>query len=144
MNASLPMPLLGPLVAMLIWCALMWLWMYVTRIPAINASKMVLDGSAPRGEQMATLPARVRWKADNYNHLLEQPQQFYAVAIVLALLGDTSQTSLMLAWAYVGLRVVHSLWQSLVNVIVPRFALFALSSLVLFALVARAAMIVFG
>jgi hypothetical protein len=144
MNASLPMPLLGPVVAMLIWCALMWLWMYVTRIPAINASKMVLDGSAPRGEQMATLPARVRWKADNYNHLLEQPQQFYAVAIVLALLGDTSQTSLMLAWAYVGLRVVHSLWQSLVNVIVPRFALFALSSLVLFALVARAAMIVFG
>jgi hypothetical protein len=92
---------------------------------------------------MATLPARVRWKADNYNHLLEQPQQFYAVAIVLALLGDTSQASLMLAWAYVGLRVVHSLWQSLVNVIVPRFALFALSSLVLFALVARAAMIVF-
>ena len=143
MNVSLPMPLLAPVVAMLIWCALMWLWMYVTRIPAINASKMVLDGSAPRGEQMATLPARVRWKADNYNHLLEQPQQFYAVAIVLALLGDTSQTSLLLAWTYVGLRVVHSLWQSLVNVIIPRFALFALSSLVLFALVARAAMIVF-
>ena len=143
MDNAIAMPLLAPVVAMLIWCALMWLWMYVTRIPAINASKMVLDGSAPRGEQMATLPARVRWKADNYNHLLEQPQQFYAVAIVLALLGDTSQTSLLLAWAYVALRVLHSLWQSLVNVIVPRFALFALSSLVLFALVARAAMIVF-
>jgi hypothetical protein len=141
MNPSLV--LLGPVVAMLIWCALMWLWMYITRIPAINASKMVLDGNAPRGEQMATLPARVRWKADNYNHLLEQPQQFYAVVIVLALLGDASQASLMLAWAYVGLRVMHSLWQSLINVIIPRFALFALSSLVLFALVARAAMIVF-
>jgi hypothetical protein len=139
-DASLSMPLLGPVVAMLIWCALMWAWMYVTRIPAISASKMVLDGNAPRGEQMATLPARVRWKADNYNHLMEQPQQFYAVAIVLALLGDTSDLSLGLAWTYVGLRVVHSLWQSLVNVIVPRFALFALSSLVLFALVARAAM----
>ena len=141
MNASLP--LLGPVVAMLIWCALMWLWMYATRIPAIQASKMVLDGSAPRGEQMATLPARVRWKADNYNHLLEQPQQFYAVVIVLVLLGDTSSASLMLAWAYVGLRVAHSIWQSVVNVILPRFALFALSSLVLFALVGRAAMMAF-
>lgn len=136
-------PLLAPVVALLIWCALMWLWMYLTRIPAIKAANMVMDGHAPRGEQMAQLPASVRWKADNYNHLLEQPQQFYAVAIVLALLGDTSQASLALAWAYVAVRVVHSLWQSLVNIIIPRFALFALSSLLLFALVARAALRVF-
>jgi len=85
-------PLLAPVIALVIWCAVMWAWMYVTRIPAIKASKMVLDGRAPRGEQMATLPAQVRWKADNYNHLLEQPQLFYAVAISLAVLGDTSQT----------------------------------------------------
>ena len=47
------------------------------------------------------------------------------------------------AWAYVVLRIVHSLWQALVNVIPVRFALFALSSLVLFVLLARAAMQVF-
>lgn len=141
MNPQLP--LLAPVIALVIWSAVMWAWMYVTRIPAIKASKMVLDGSAPRGEQMATLPPQVRWKADNYNHLLEQPQLFYAVAISLAVLGDTSQMSLALAWTYVALRVLHSLWQSLVNQILPRFALFALSSLVLFALTARAAMRVF-
>ena len=118
----------------------MWAWMYATRIPAINAAKLVFDPTAPRGEQMATLPANVRWKADNYNHLLEQPQQFYAVAIVLAVLGDTSTLSLGLAWAYFALRVAHSLWQSLFNVVVPRFVLFSLSSLVLFALVGRAAL----
>ena len=99
---------------------------------------MRLDPLAPRGEQMATLPARVRWKADNYNHLMEQPTQFYAVALALAVLGDASAWSLGLAWAYVLLRVVHSLWQVLVNVIEVRFALFSLSSLVLFALVVRA------
>ena len=136
-------PLLAPVIALAIWIAVMWAWMYVTRIPAIKASNMVLDGNAPRGEQMATLPPQVRWKADNYNHLLEQPQLFYAVAISLAVMGDTSQASLALAWAYVALRVLHSLWQSIVNRILPRFALFALSSLVLFALTARAAMRVF-
>ncbi len=136
-------PLLGPVIALVIWIAVMWAWMYVTRIPAIKASNMVLDGNAPRGEQMATLPPQVRWKADNYNHLLEQPQLFYAVAISLAVMGDSSQMSLVLAWAYVGLRVLHSLWQSIVNKILPRFVLFALSSLVLFALTARAAMRVF-
>jgi len=92
---------------------------------------------------MNELSPRVRWKADNYNHLFEMPTLFYAVTLSLALLGDFSQLSLALAWAYVGLRVVHSVWQATINIIVPRFALFALSSLVLLALSIRAALLVF-
>jgi hypothetical protein len=141
MNASQPM--LAPVIALAIWTAVIWAWMYATRIPAILKARMRLDGNAPRGEQMAQLPAKVRWKADNYNHLMEQPTVFYAVAISLAVLQDASATSLALAWAYVALRVVHSLQQALVNHIPTRFALFALSSLALFALTGRAAMQVF-
>jgi hypothetical protein len=74
---------------------------------------------------------------------MEQPTLFYAVALTLAIAGDFSTVSLGLAWAYVALRVVHSLWQALVNVIVPRFALFFVSSLVLMVLTARAALLVF-
>ena len=138
-----PQPLLAPVIALVVWTVVMWAWMYATRIPAILRMRMTLDGNAPRGEQMATLPARVRWKADNYNHLFEQPVLFYATAISLAMLGDTSGASLLLAWGYVALRIVHSLWQALVNRIPVRFALFLLSSLALFALVARAALRVF-
>jgi hypothetical protein len=133
-------PMLAPVIALAAWTAVMWGWMYATRIPAIIRLRMRLDGNLPRGEQMATLPPRVRWKADNYNHLLEQPILFYAIALCLAVIGDASTVSVALAWSYVALRVVHSLWQALVNVIPVRFALFALSSLVLFALLARAAM----
>jgi hypothetical protein len=139
-----PNPMLAPVVVLAAWTAVIWAWMYATRIPAIIALRLRLDPQAPRGEQMATLPARVRWKADNYNHLMEQPTQFYAVALALAVLGDASAWSLGLAWTYVALRVVHSLWQVLVNVIQVRFALFALSSLVLFALVVRALVLVFA
>jgi hypothetical protein len=138
-----PQPMLAPVIALAAWTAVMWAWMYATRIPAIMRLRIRLDGNLPRGEQMATLPPRVRWKADNYNHLLEQPILFYAIALSLAVLGDSSSVSVALAWSYVALRVVHSLWQALVNVIPVRFALFALSSLVLFALLARAAMAVF-
>ena len=92
---------------------------------------------------MNRLPAEVRWKADNYNHLFEAPTLFYATALVLAVLGDTSATSLWLAWSYVGLRVVHSVWQSLVNVIEVRFTLFLASSIVLIVLGVRAALLVF-
>lgn len=135
--------LFAPVIALVLWCALIWSWMYLTRIPAILKSRMVLNPMAPRGEQMATLPPPVRWKADNYNHLLEQPQLFYAVAITLALLGDVSTSSLALAWSYVVLRVVHSLVQTTFNHIQTRFAVFFVSSLVLWALTLRAALMVF-
>jgi hypothetical protein len=136
-------PMLGPVVALALWTGVMWFWMYVTRIPAIMKARMRLDPNAPRGEQMAQLPPQVRWKADNYNHLMEQPTVFFAVALALAMLGVSSPLAMGLAWAYVALRVVHSLQQALVNHIPTRFALFSLSSLVLFALVAVAALRVF-
>ena len=136
-------PMLAPVIALVLWTFVVWGWMYATRIPAILQSKMVLNPQAPRGEQMNLLPANVRWKADNYNHLMEQPTLFYAVGLALAVAGDATTLSLGLAWAYVGLRVVHSLVQALINIIQVRFALFFLSSLVLLALVIRAALLVF-
>jgi hypothetical protein len=137
-------PLLAPLIALAVWTALIWAWMYATRIPAIVKMGMVLDSDSPAGEQMATLPPRVRWKADNYNHLMEQPTLFYAIVLSLAMLGDQSTVSVAVAWVYVGLRIVHSLVQVLVNHIMTRFALFFVGSLALFALVARAAQLAIG
>lgn len=129
--------LLLPVLALVLWTFVMWFWMYATRIPAILKSRMRLDPTAPRGEQMATLPAQVRWKADNYNHLFEQPTIFYATVIVLALVSPHAAADVALAWAYVGLRVAHSLVQALVNIIELRFALFSISSLVLLGLAVR-------
>ena len=136
--------ILAPVTALLILSCIMWAWMYITRIPAVRRAGMRLDPDIPKGVQMAELPARVRWKADNYNHLLEQPTLFYAVAFTLALLGAGEGLNLTLAWAYVVLRVAHSLHQALWNKIEIRFVLFLLSSLVLVALVVRAALLVWS
>jgi hypothetical protein len=126
--------ILGPVIALVAWSLVMWIWMYATRIPAMFAANMKLDPNAPRGEQMALLPPEVRWKADNYNHLMEQPTIFYAIAISLSLLSVNSEASVLLAWVYVVLRVAHSLLQALVNKIEGRFAIFLLSNIPLFAL----------
>jgi hypothetical protein len=87
-------------------------------------------------------PGEVRWKADNYNHLFEQPTLFYAVALVLALVTRDAGTDATLAWTYVGLRAVHSVFQATINKIEVRFALFFVSSLVLAAMTVRAALAV--
>ena len=131
-------PILLPILVLIAWTMIMWFWMYFTRIPAIIKSRMRLDPNAPRGEQMNTLPPNVRWKADNYNHLMEQPTLFYAVVLVLALIGEGSGTNLILAWAYVILRVVHSLIQATVNIIEWRFAIFIFSSFALMGLIVNA------
>ena len=121
--------ILTPVVALMLLTAVMWLWMYATRIPAIAKMGMQLDPSLPKGQQMNELPANVRWKADNYNHLLEQPTMFYAVALTLALLGAGDGLNLTLAWTYVGIRVVHSLHQALWNKIEVRFAIFMITNI---------------
>lgn len=135
--------ILQPVVALLIWSMVMWAWLYATRIPAIVGAKIAMDPTMTSADLAQKLPAQVRWKADNYNHLMEQPTLFYAVALTLAIVGQGDGLNAALAWGYVGLRVVHSLVQALTNIIMVRFLIFMVSSLVLLALVIHAALAVF-
>jgi hypothetical protein len=139
------MDILKPVVALAAWTMVMWLWMYATRIPAMSRAKVDPDSLArdPEVRLDKLLPPEVQWKAHNYNHLHEAPTVFYAVAIVLAIVGQGDGLNAMLGWAYVALRVIHSLVQATVNKVMVRFIVFALSSLVLIALIVHAAMAVF-
>lgn len=136
-------PILAPVVALVLWSLVMWAWLYATRIPAILKNKIPMSPTMTKSELNAQIPPSTRWKADNYNHLMEQPTLFYAVALTLALAGAGDGLNLTLAWAYVGLRVAHSLVQATVNVITARFFIFMAGSLVLLALAIRAALVVF-
>jgi hypothetical protein len=135
--------LFAPLIALVLWSFVMWAWLYATRIPAIRKGNIVYDPHRPAEEFHVQLPARVRWKADNYNNLMEQPTLFYAVTLTLALLGADGALNVGLAWLYVGLRIAHSLVQAMINVVMLRFAIFMVGSLVLLIMSLRAALIVF-
>jgi hypothetical protein len=141
------MAILQPVVALAAWTMVMWLWMYATRIPAINRLPKPTDPNADVGWTGKMLddilPGPVQWKAHNYNHLHEAPTVFYAVAIVLAMIGAGDGVNAWLGWAYVALRILHSLVQALINKVMIRFLIFALSSIVLMVLVFHAAIGVF-
>jgi len=139
----LPSPILAPVIALVLWTFVMGVWLYATRIPALTKHNIVYDPQRPSEEFHAQLPAEVRWKADNFNNLVEQPTLFYAVALTLAFLGAGAGLNAGLAWAYVVLRIAHSLVQALINKVMIRFALFAVASLVLLVMTIRAAWIVF-
>ena len=135
--------ILQPVVALVLWSMVMWAWRYATRIPAIVGAKVEMDPTMTTADLSQRLPPQVRWKADNYNHLMEQPTLFYAVALTLAFVGEGSGLNAWLAWAYVGIRLVHSLVQALANIIMVRFLIFMVGSLVLLALAIQAALAVF-
>ena len=136
--------ILQPIVALAAWTMVMWLWMYVTRIPAMRAAKVDAAGKVGgTGKDLdGVLPEKTQWIAHNYNHLHEAPTIFYAVALVLSISGQGDGLNATIAWAYVGLRILHSLIQALWNRVIVRFMVFALSSLTLIALTLHAAIAV--
>ncbi|KAL4862603.1 hypothetical protein BDV12DRAFT_39994 [Aspergillus spectabilis] len=137
--------LLQPVIALNGWTFIMEIWMYATRLPVYGRLKEATDPSATRSDLEKKTPPSVRWKADNFNHLFEQPTQFYAIALALAIArrGEDNPVDVKLAWAYVGLRVLHSLVQASSNKIMARFGIFVISSSVLAVLTGRAALLVF-
>ena len=134
-------PILAPVVALVAWTLVMQVWMYWTRIGAMRRAGISLKGrrGTRRDALEGAIPDEANWKAHNYAHLMEQPTLFYAIALTLALIGFGGGINLYLAWAYVGLRIVHSLIQATANIILYRFAVFTLSSLCLLALTIHAA-----
>ncbi len=128
---------LMPVLALVAWTLVMWVWMYATRIPAMKAAGIDPQDAAYPGTWAHRLRPGVRSVADNYNHLHEQPTIFYAVMFFAAITGGGDATSLRLAWAYVLLRVVHSLVQATINRVIVRFSIFALATLALAMITAR-------
>ena len=131
MNITIDTAILLPAAALICWTLVMLFWMALTRLPTMSKLKMHPQ-KYPRTQDLgAALPAEVQWKADNYNHLLEQPTIFYATVFLLALVGEGAGLNVTLAWVYVGLRIAHSLVQATTNKVMVRFTLFLLSSIVL-------------
>ena len=135
--------MLAPAAVLIAWSLIMLFWMAGTRLPAMKqASGGGLGKARPggRGQDLeGVVPDRVNWKAHNYAHLMEQPTIFYPAVIILAIMGATG-FDVVAAWAYVAVRIVHSIYQATVNVVKVRFLLFLVSTLALIVLAVRAVM----
>ena len=136
-------PILVPVVALVAWSLIIFVWMLISRGAAFRRMGVTLS-NMPKGARGVDLDGRAdateaQWKSHNYNHLMEQPTLFYAIAITLALMGFGSGINYWLAWGYVSFRILHSLIQCTVNVVAYRLPIFLLASLCLLGLTVHAA-----
>ena len=135
--------MIAPVMALVAWSLVIWLWMYIRRIPAMSKAGIKPQDAVHPGS-LDSLPPSVRAAADNYNHLMEQPTIFYAAALSIQVAGHVDGWALHLAWLYVALRVVHSLVQVSVNAVTARFLVFALSTIALAVMVVRELVVLVG
>ena len=134
-------PILAPAAVLVLWSLVVLMWLTVTRFSAFAKAGLTLSEAAPGSRYIdveATMPPKVNWVSHNYTHLMEQPTIFYAVVAILALAGGGSGMNVTVAWAYVAIRIIHSLWQGRVNTIPVRISLFVLSTLCLLVLAINA------
>ena len=134
-------PILAPVVALVAWTLIVMLWMLATRggeFRRLGITPTNIPDGARGLDLEGKADPKVQWKSHNYNHLMEQPTIFYAIALTLALMNFGSGINYWLAWGYVGLRIIHSLIQCTANVVRYRLAVFGLASLCLLALTVHA------
>ena len=142
---SIQSPIFAPAIALVLWSLTMLAWLALTRLPAMAKAGIDLGSVVgARGVNLeGVIPDKVNWKSHNYAHLMEQPTLFYATVVILGVTGAGDGTNLMLAWAYVGLRIAHSIVQAVWNRVAVRFTLFSAATVALVLLAINAARVAF-
>ncbi len=134
-------PIFAPAIVLVLWSLVMLGWLAITRLPAMARAGISLTSVVgARGANLeGVVPDKVNWKAHNYAHLMEQPTLFYVTVVILGLVGQGDGLNLQLAWAYVILRIAHSIVQATWNRVIVRFTLFSAATVALLMLAVHAA-----
>ena len=128
----------APVFAMILLTMIVWIYMYVRRIAFIQNNNLGPDELAPL-EFARISPPHVANPSDNLKNLFEIPVLFYAVSLYLFITAQVDTIYLSAAWAFVGLRVLHSAVHCTINIVIVRFWIYFTATLIFWFMVGRAA-----
>lgn len=138
MSTSISTPLLAPMFALAAWTFCVLVLVAARRLTARVHPREFALGESAKVPPPALLANR------NYMNLLELPLLFYVACLTAAVAGLGSPALRAAAWAYVVLRVVHSVVHLTYNHVMHRFAAFAASNLALIVLWVLLGLALFG
>lgn len=124
--------ILGPCCALAAWTFIVLLLIPFVRVRSVRRRE--IDANDFKFGESPAVPPSVSIPNRNYMNLLELPMLFYVVCLILFVTAGASRFAVFLAWAYVALRVVHSLIHLTYNHVLHRLSAFALSNAVLVSL----------
>lgn len=123
-------PIWLPCAAMVLVTALVWVKLYADRLGEMRSKRINPQSLATARAAAGKLENTQA--ADNFRNLFEVPVLFYVLCIAIALNGGSTPGLVASAWAFVGLRALHSLIHVSYNRVMHRFLVYAASTVLLF------------
>ena len=134
----------APFFGMVLLTFVVWLFMYVRRLRFIVTNRIDTRRLTTPEKGASLIPEEVSWPAYNLRNLFEMPVLFYALCLYLFVTNSVDHSYVISAWLFFGLRVLHSLIHSTVNIVNLRFSIYMLSAFVLWFMLIRAALQLFS
>ena len=129
----------SPMFVMVVLTIVVWAYMYLRRIPFLTASG--IDPNEITPARLAEIsPPAVANPSDNLKNLFEIPVLFYVTCLYLFVTQQVDSLHLYAAWAFVCLRILHSIIHCTVNIVMVRFGIYFLSCVALFVMIGRSAL----
>jgi len=119
---------------------IVWLQMYYVRLSEMKRHRVDPEDMNAFNRN---LPRRIVTSGDNLRNLFEIPVLFYTAAILISVTDRSDNVFLFLGWTFVAFRYAHSVIHLSYNRVLHRFIAYAISSLVLWAIWARFAWVLF-
>lgn len=119
-------PVFLPMAMLALWTMTTLLLIPVARLKA--AARGQVTAADFRYGESDRVPDAVRLPNRHFMNLLEVPVLFYVAGFMAHLMSQADALVVSLAWAYVGLRLAHSLVHLTYNNVLHRLAVFAASN----------------
>jgi hypothetical protein len=117
--------------ALMGWTMTVLLLMPYRLFQAAFAGRLTFDDFKLGIGGSANVPTGISIPNRNFMNLLEVPVLFYVLCITMYVTQQADAFLVTAAWAYVGLRVLHSLVHLTYNKVLHRVSVYAASNLVL-------------
>ena len=122
--------MLYPLFAMVLLTFVVMLTTFITRVKAVKAGEVMLEFyQLFRGEQE---PERVRVTSRHYANIFEVPVLFYTASVLAIALQIDCNVLPIVAWCFVGFRIIHSIIHLTYNKVHHRVMAFLASNVCVF------------
>jgi hypothetical protein len=128
----------GPFLATMLLTLVVWVYMYIRRIHFLTKNEISPKDLEVPGALEKVSPAEVSNPSDNLKNLFEMPVLFYALSLYLFVSNQVDAAYVIAGWVFVGLRTLHSIVHCTFNLVMLRFYLYALSSVAVWFMLARA------
>lgn len=132
------MSLMQPFFGMMLLTMLVWVLMYVRRLSFLQREGLDAQEFVTPEKITALVPDTTNATSNNLKNLFEMPVIFYALCLYLESHQLVDSTYVMLAYGFLGFRVLHSVIHCSYNRVMHRFSCYLLSSVLLWGMLLRA------